>query len=51
MRRGATDIRVAAEKIDHSTPDSGAAKIPRPTVSGLVSTELEMISGHKKLFQ
>lgn len=51
MRRGATDIRVAADKIDHSTPDSGAAKIPRPTVSGLVSTELEMISGHKKLFQ
>ena len=27
------------------------AKIPRPTVSGLVSTEFEMMSGHKKLFQ
>ena len=26
---GATDIRVAADKIDHSTPDSGAAKIPK----------------------
>jgi hypothetical protein len=51
MRRGATDIRVAADKIDHSTPDSGAAKIPRPTVNGLVSTEFEMMSGHKKLFQ
>ena len=26
-----------------------AAKIPKPTVRGLVSTELEIISGHRKV--
>ena len=30
---------------------TGAPKVARPTVSGRVSTELVMISGHKKLFQ
>ena len=32
------DIRVAADIIDQSTPDSGAQKIPNPTVNGRVST-------------
>ena len=42
INSGATDNSVAAETIDQSTPDSGAPKIPRPTVSGRVSTELVM---------
>ena len=51
MRRGATDIKVAAEMIDQSTPDSGAPKMPSPTVNGRVSTELVTMRGHRKLFQ
>ena len=51
MSNGATEIYVAADMIDQSTPVSGEPKIPKPTVNGLVSTELEIISGHKKLFQ
>ena len=47
IKRGATEINVAADITDQSTPVSGAAKIPKPTVSGLVSTELEIMSGHK----
>ena len=44
IKRGATEINVAADITDQSTPVSGAAKIPKPTVSGLVSTELEIMS-------
>src|SRR3954452_4681749 len=44
-------INVAAPMIDQSIPWSGEAKMDRPTVSGLVSTELVMISGQMKLFQ
>ena len=51
IKRGATEINVAADITDQSTPVSGAAKIPKPTVSGLVSTELEIMRGHQKLFQ
>ena len=51
INKGATDIRVAAETTDQSTPDSGAPKTPRPTVSGRVSTELVTINGQRKLFQ
>ena len=50
IKRGATEINVAADITDQSTPVSGAAKIPKPTVSGLVSTELEIMSVHIKLF-
>ena len=51
MSSGATDINVAAVIIDQSTPDSGAPKIPSPTVKGRVSTELLTTRGHRKLFQ
>ena len=51
MSRGATDSRVAADTMDQFTPDSGAPKMPRPTVRGRVSTELVMNKGHNKLFQ
>ena len=48
---GATDIIVAAEITEMSTPFSGAPKIDNPTVNGRVSGELVTISGHRKLFQ
>jgi hypothetical protein len=48
---GETDKSVPAEMIDQLTPDSGAPKIANPTVRGLVSTELVMTKGHRKLFQ
>ena len=48
---GDTDNKVAAEMTDQLTPDSGAPNMAKPTVRGLVLTELVTISGHKKLFQ
>ena len=50
MSRGATDIKVAAVIIDQPTPDSGAPRMPNPTVKGRVSTELVTTRGHRKLF-
>ena len=47
---GETDKSVPAEMIDQLTPDSGAPKIANPTVRGLVSTELVMTIGHRKLY-
>jgi hypothetical protein len=49
--RGATEISVAADMMDQLTPDSGAPKIPSPTVNGRVSTELVTMRGQRKLFQ
>ncbi len=49
--KGETDNKVAAEIIDQLTPDSGAPNIAKPTVRGLVPTELVITKGHKKLFQ
>ncbi len=51
IRSGATASRVPAVMIDQSTPDSGAPKMAKPTVSGRVYTELVITSGHRKLFQ
>lgn len=51
MSKGPDVMSVAALIMDHSVPESVVAKIERPTVSGLVSTELVMISGQTKLFQ
>ena len=50
-RSPSDDIGVPAEMIDQLTPDSGAPKMANPTVRGLVSTELVMTKGHRKLFQ
>ena len=50
-QQGATAISVPALITDQSTPDSGAPKMARPTVSGRVFTELVTTSGHRKLFQ
>src|SRR5436190_9172388 len=48
---GPVDSSVAAVMIDQSIPWSVAENTCRPTVTGRVSTELVMISGHRKLFQ
>ena len=48
---GDTYKSVPAEMIDQLTPNSGAPNMANPTVSGRVSTELVLTSGHKKLFQ
>src|SRR3546814_11813771 len=51
LRSGASDIIVAAEITEMSTPISGAQKIERPTVKGLVSGELVTMSGQRNEFQ
>ena len=48
---GATTSTVAAESRAQSMRDSVPFYTYRPTVSGRASTELVMISGHRKLFQ
>ncbi len=48
---GETARSVPAEMTEKLTPDSGAPKIERPTVTGRVSVELVMITGQRKLFQ
>ena len=50
-QQGADVISVAAVMIDQSMPWSVDENTCRPTVSGRDSTELVMISGHRKLFQ
>ncbi|MNJ78214.1 hypothetical protein D3C77_759000 [compost metagenome] len=51
INSGAADIRVAAVMTDQSMPWSVDENTCKPTVSGRDSTELVMISGHRKLFQ
>ena len=48
---GAVVSSVAAVMIDQSMPWSVDENTCRPTVSGRDSTELVMMSGHRKLFQ
>ena len=48
---GAVVSSVAAVMIDQSMPWSVDENTCRPTVTGRDSTELVMISGHRKLFQ
>ena len=50
-RSGAIEISVPAQIMAQSTPDSGAPKIDKPTVSGRLFSVLVTINGHKKLFQ
>ena len=48
---GAVVRSVAAVMIDQSSPWSVAENTCSPTVTGRASTELVMMSGHRKLFQ
>ena len=48
---GAVVSSVAAVMIDQSMPWSVDENTCRPTVTGRDSTELVMMSGHRKLFQ
>ena len=49
QRRGVSSV--AAVMIDQSSPWSVAENTCSPTVTGRDSTELVMMSGHRKLFQ